>query len=176
MIFKETKLQGAFVIEIESIEDARGFNARAWCQKEFERHHLVTELVQTNIISNKKKGTLRGFHYQADPYQEAKLFRCTRGAIYDVIIDLRPQSPTYKQWFSVELSAENYRMLYVPKNFAQAFLTLQDDTEITYQVSQFYTHDYGRTIRYNDPAFHVTWPIEIMVISDKDKNCPDSNF
>ena len=176
MIFRETKLQSAFVIEIEKIEDVRGLYARAWCQKEFEKHDLETKIAQTNIIYNKKKGTLRGFHYQEDPYQEVKLFRCTRGAMYDVIIDLRPESPTYKHWISVELSAQNYKMLYVPKNFAQAFLTLEDNTEITYQVSQFYTPDYGQVIRYNDPAFNVSWPIGISVISEKDKNYPDSKF
>lgn len=173
MIFRETRLHGAFVLEAEKLEDTRGFNARAWCQRELEEHGLVSKFVQTNIIYNKKRGTLRGFHYQAAPYQETKLFRCTRGAIYDVIIDMRPDSPTYKQWTSVELSEHNYRMLYVPKNFAQAFLTLEDNTEINYQVSEFYTPDSGRVIRYNDPAFRVEWPIPIEVISDKDKNCPN---
>jgi dTDP-4-dehydrorhamnose 3,5-epimerase len=173
VIFIETELKGACVIEIEKLNDHRGFFARAWCQKEFEEHNLVSRVKQANVSYNKKKGTLRGMHYQLSPYEETKLVRCTRGSIYDVIIDLRPGSPTYTQWFGVELTAENYKMLYVPENFGHGFQTLEDDTEVTYQVSQFYTPGSERGIRWDDPAFSIVWPSAVQVISDKDKNWPD---
>ena len=173
MLFHETKLVGAFVIELEKREDTRGFFARGWCQKEFEDHGLVAQVVQTNISFNRKKGTLRGMHYQAAPFEETKLVRCVRGGIYDVIIDLRPESPTYKQWIGVELTAENYKMLYVPENFAHGLQTLEDDTEVIYQVSQFYTPGAERGLRWNDPAFRIEWPQDIEVISDKDADWPD---
>lgn len=176
MIFHETDLKGAFILDIEKIEDHRGFFARGWCQKEFEAHHLVSRVKQANISYNKTKGTLRGMHYQVSPYEETKLVRCTKGAIYDVIIDLRPASPTYAQWIGVELAAGNYKMLYVPENFAHGFITLKDDTEVTYQVSQFYTPGSERGIRWDDPAFSIEWPIEVQVVSDKDKNWPDYVF
>lgn len=173
MIFAETKLPGAYLIDIEKRGDQRGFFARAWCQKEFEAHGLIRRVVQANISLSKRKGTLRGMHYQAAPYAEAKLVRCTRGAIYDAIIDLRPDSPTYMQWLGVELTAENYRMLYVPEGFAHGFQTLVDNTEVAYQVSQFYTPEAEGGVRYNDPAFGIEWPLEVQVISDKDKSWPD---
>ena len=173
MLFHETRLEGAFVIELEKREDTRGFFARGWCQKEFEDHGLVAQVVQTNISYNRKKGTLRGMHYQAAPVEETKLVRCVRGGIYDVIIDLRPESPTYKQWIGVALTAENYKMLYVPENFAQGLQTLEDDTEVIYQVSQFYTPGAERGLRWNDPAFRIEWPQDIEVISDKDADWPD---
>jgi dTDP-4-dehydrorhamnose 3,5-epimerase len=173
MKFTEAKLKGAFIIEIEKLSDDRGFFARSWCQKEFEDHGLISRLVQTNVSSNRKKGTLRGMHYQMAPYQECKLIRCTRGAIYDMIIDLRPDSATYKQWTGVELTADNYSMLYVPEDFAHGFLTLTDNTEITYQVSQFYTPGSEKGIRFDDPAFNIQWPLEVTIISDKDRTWPD---
>ena len=173
MIFTETKLPGAYLIDIEKRADQRGFFARGWCQKEFEAHDLIPRVVQTNISLSKRKGTLRGMHYQVAPYAEAKLVRCTRGALYDVIIDLRPDSPTYMQWLGVELSAENYKMLYVPEGFAHGFQTLVDNTEVTYQVSQFYTPEAEGGVRYNDPAFGIEWPLEVQVISDKDQSWPD---
>lgn len=173
MIFTETELKGAYFVEIEKLKDHRGFFARAWCQNEFKSNGLVSRLLQANVSYNTRKGTLRGMHYQQSPYEETKLVRCTRGAIYDVIIDLRPASPTYMQWIGVELTGENYKMLYVPENFAHGFQTLKDDTEITYQVSQFYTPGSERGIRWDDPAFGITWPIEVQVISDKDKSWPD---
>jgi len=173
VIFTETELKGAYIIEIEKLTDHRGFFARSWCQNEFKNYGLTTRLVQANVSYNKNMGTLRGMHYQLSPYEETKLVRCTRGAIYDVIIDLRPASPTYAQWIGVELTAENYKMLYVPENFAHGFITLEDDTEITYQVSQFYTPGSERGIRWDDVAFSIDWPIEIHVISDKDKSWPD---
>jgi dTDP-4-dehydrorhamnose 3,5-epimerase len=173
VIFVATRLQDAHIIEIEKLADKRGFFARSWCQKEFERHGLVSIMVQANLSHNKKKGTLRGMHYQRAPYEEVKLVRCTRGSIYDVIIDLRPDSPTYKQWIGVELTADGYKMLYVPGGFAHGFLTLEDDTEVTYQVSQFYTPGAEGGVRWNDPAFGIVWPGEVQVISDKDRSWPD---
>jgi len=172
MIFRETPLKGAFIIDIERIEDKRGFFAEAWCQKEFEANGLVSRMVRTNISFNRKRGTLRGMHYQVPPYEEIKLVRCTRGAIYDVIIDLRPDSPTYKKWTGVELTAENYRMLYVPESFAHGFLTLEDTAEITYQISQFYSPESARGVRYDDPVFGIEWPLQVEVISDQDLGWP----
>jgi dTDP-4-dehydrorhamnose 3,5-epimerase len=173
MIFVETMLKGAFFIEIEKREDHRGFFARSWCRKEFEEHGLSTLPVQANVSFSAQKGTLRGMHYQMAPFEESKLVRCTRGAIYDVIIDLRPDSPTYKKWIGVELTSDNYKMLYVPEKFAHGFQTLEDNTEASYQVSQFYSPGSERCIRWNDPTFNIQWPLEVQVISDKDKNCPD---
>jgi dTDP-4-dehydrorhamnose 3,5-epimerase len=173
MKFSETKLKGAFVVEIEKLTDDRGFFARSWCEKEFEAQGLTARVVQANVSYNLKKGTLRGMHYQIAPYQECKLIRCTRGAIYDVIIDLRTGSPTYKQWTGVELTADNYTMFFVPRDFAHGFQTLMDESEITYQVSQFYTPGSERGIRFDDPAFTIQWPLEVSVISDKDRTWPD---
>jgi dTDP-4-dehydrorhamnose 3,5-epimerase len=168
MTFRETALKGAFVIEMERFEDKRGFFARAWCQREAEANGLTSCVVQSNISFNTKRGTLRGMHFQAAPFEQAKLIRCTRGAIYDVMIDLRPDSPTYMKWAGVELTAENYTMLYVPERFAHGFQTLEDRTEVTYQVSQFYAPESERGVRYDDPAFGIEWPLRIEVISDKD--------
>jgi dTDP-4-dehydrorhamnose 3,5-epimerase len=168
MIFRETTLKGAFVIEMEKFEDKRGFFARAWCQEESEANGLVSRVVQTNISFTKKRGTLRGMHYQVAPYEQVKLVRCTRGMIYDVIIDMRPDSPTFRKWTGVELTAENYIMLYVPENFAHGFQTLEDNTEVTYQVSQFYSPESERGVRHDDPVFQVEWPLPVEVISEKD--------
>lgn len=173
MKFTETRLKGAFIVEIEKLADDRGFFARSWCRKEFEARGLTSRVLQANVSFNRKKGTLRGMHHQLAPFQESKLVRCTRGAIYDVIIDLRPGSPTYKQWVGTELTADNYRLFFVPEDFAHGFLTLVDDTEITYQVSQFYTPGAEKGIRFNDPTFKIRWPLEVSVISDKDRNWPD---
>jgi dTDP-4-dehydrorhamnose 3,5-epimerase len=173
MIFKETKLKGSFIIEIERLKDQRGFFARGWCKREFETQGLVSRLVQANISLNKKRGTLRGMHYQVAPHAETKVVRCTRGSVYDVIIDLRPDSPTYKQWLGVELTADNRRMLYVPKGFAHGYQTLEDDSEVFYYVSEFYTPAAERGFRYNDQALAIKWPLEVQVISDKDMNWPD---
>jgi len=168
MIFRETTLKGAFVIEMEKFEDKRGFFARAWCQKEVEAKGLISRVAETNISFSKRRGTLRGMHYQVAPYEQVKLVRCTAGAIYDVIIDMRLDSPTYRKWTGVELTAENYRMLYVPEHFAHGFQTLEDDTEVTYQVSQFYSPESERGVRYDDPVFQVEWPRPVEVISEKD--------
>jgi dTDP-4-dehydrorhamnose 3,5-epimerase len=173
MIFTETKLDGAFLIDIEERTDERGFFARSWCQKEFEQHGLMPRVVQANISFNHKKGTVRGMHYQASPYEETKLVRCTRGAIYDVIVDLRKGSPTYCQWLSAELTADNRRMLFVPEGYAHGFQTLTDATEVCYQVSQFYTPGAERGARFNDPAFSIRWPLDVTVISEKDANWAD---
>ena len=173
MIFTETKLKDSFIIEITPYQDERGFFARAWCQKEFLQHGLIPHLAQANISFNHKKGTLRGMHYQLAPYAESKLVRCTRGAIYDVMIDLRRDSPTYKEWVGVELSAENRKMLYVPEGFAHGFQTLTDNSEVMYQVTQFYTPGFEQGTRHNDPAFGIKWPLEVSVISPKDQNWAD---
>jgi dTDP-4-dehydrorhamnose 3,5-epimerase len=173
VIFIETKLKGAFIVEPERFNDERGFFARTWCQQEFKIHRLNPRLVQCNSSLNIKKGTLRGMHYQAAPYEEAKLVRCTMGAIYDVIIDLRTESETYKQWISVELTADNRKMLYIPESFAHGFLTLVDNTEVLYQVSEFYMSEYARSVRWNDPAFSIHWPDNVVVISKKDQQCSD---
>lgn len=173
MIFTETKLAGAFVIELERRSDQRGFFARTYCQQEFEAHGLNTQVVQCNVSFNKRKGTLRGMHYQAAPFAEAKLVRCTSGSIYDVIIDLRPASATFKQHFAVELSAENRRMLYIPEEFAHGFQTLQDDTEVFYQMAQRYSAEHARGLRWNDPAFGIAWPEGQRIIIDRDGNYPD---
>jgi len=171
--FTETKLKGAYIIEPELIRDERGFFARSWCQKEFTERGLNPNLVQCNISFNLKKGTLRGMHYQAKPYEEAKLVRCTMGAIYDVIIDLRPESPTFKQWIPVELTAENRRMLYIPEGIAHGFQTLVDNTEVFYQMSEFYHSESSTGLRWDNPVFEIKWPIQVKIISDKDSSYKD---
>lgn len=173
MIFKETKLKGAYIIELEPLEDERGFFARSFCRKEFEEQGLNFSIVQCNLSYNKRKGTLRGMHYQIAPHEEAKLVSCIRGAIYDVIIDLRPNSSTYRQWFAVELTAENYKMLYIPAGFAHGFQTLEGNTVVFYQMSEFYHPECARGVRWNDPAFGIVWPDDIRVISDRDRQYPD---
>jgi dTDP-4-dehydrorhamnose 3,5-epimerase len=173
LIFTETKLAGAFVIELERHTDERGFFARTFCQQEFEAHGLKAEVAQCNVSFNKRKGTLRGMHYQAAPFAEAKLVRCTAGSIYDVIIDLRPASATFKRHFAVELSAENHRMLYIPEDFAHGFQTLEDDTEVFYQMAQRYSAEHARGVRWNDPAFGIEWPKGERIIIERDQNYPD---
>ena len=168
MLFHPTKLGDAYVIEIERHVDERGFFARAWCQQEFEARGLNPRLAQCNISYNSRRGTLRGMHYQLAPHAEAKLVRCTRGAIYDVIVDLRPASPTYLQHVGEALTSDDRRMLYVPGGFAHGFLTLADDTEVFYQMSEFYAPDAGRGARWDDPAFAISWPIPVSVISPRD--------
>ncbi len=173
MIFTETKLQGAFIVEPERLEDERGFFARTWCKREFAAQELDTRLVQCNVSINKKRGTLRGMHHQVAPHEEAKLVRCTMGSIYDVIIDLRPDSPTFKDWLSIELTAENRKMIYIPVGFSHGFMTLKDNTEVFYQMSEFYAPECARGIRWNDPAFDIAWPEDVKVISKRDKEYPD---
>lgn len=174
MIFTQTDLEGAFIIDLERIEDDRGFFARAWSRNEFEEHGLETRVAQCNLSFNKRRGTLRGMHLQRPPHAEVKLVRCTRGAIYDVIIDLRKESPSYERWIGVELTEDNGRMLYVPEGFAHGFQTLADDTESFYMVSEFYTPSAEAGVRWDDPAFGIEWPLgEPTEISEKDKNWPD---
>lgn len=174
MRFTETELPGAFVIELERREDERGFFARAWCEQEFAENGLDTRISQSNLSYNQRAGTLRGMHYQAPPHAEVKLVRCTRGAVYDVIVDLRPASSTYMRWIGVELSAENGRALYVPEGFAHGYQTLADDTETYYQVSAPYAPTAERGVRWDDPAFGIDWPpADDRVISTKDRAWPD---
>jgi len=173
MLFTETKLKGAYIIDVKRLEDERGFFGRSYCKQEMEEYGLNTNMVQANVSYNKKKATLRGMHMQAAPYAETKLVRCTRGAIYDVIIDMREDSETYKQWIGVELTADNYRMLFVPEGFAHGFITLEDNTDVTYNVTQYYTPGSERGIRWNDPAFNIVWPIAPEIISEKDRAVPD---
>jgi dTDP-4-dehydrorhamnose 3,5-epimerase len=184
MIFTETKLKGAFIIEPEPLEDERGFFARTFCRKEFESYGLNPKVVQCNVSYNKKGGTLRGMHYQDAPYEEAKLVSCISGAIYDVIIDLRLESPTYCQWFAATLYGFNFsthppihpsthKLLYIPEGFAHGFLTLTDNTEVFYQMSEFYMPEYARGVRWDDVAFSIKWPSDIHIISEKDRNYPD---
>lgn len=173
MIFIETELKGAFVIDLQRLEDERGFFARSWCRREFEGNGLNPNLAQCNISYNLKKGTLRGMHYQIKPFEEAKLVRCTRGAIHDVIVDIRPDSSTFMSHIGLLLSADNRRALYVPEGFAHGFLTLQDNTEVFYQMSEFYAPEAARGFRWNDPSFGIKWPSQACVISDRDRTYPD---
>jgi len=171
--FLETSLKGAYIIEIEPIEDNRGLFARSWCKREFEAHSLNSKIVQCNISFNTKKGILRGMHYQIKPSEEAKLVRCTSGAIFDVIIDLRADSPTFKGWFAVELNDKNRKMLYIPERFAHGFQTLKDNTEVFYQMSEYYSPNHSRGIRWNDPSFSIQWPEDKRIISKRDQQYPD---
>lgn len=173
MIFTETALPGAWIVDVERLEDSRGFFARSWCEREFAERGLNPHLAQCNVSFNKRRGTLRGLHYQASPHREAKLIRCTRGAIHDVILDLRPDSPTFKRHTAVVLDAESRRMLYVPEGFAHGFQTLEDDTEVFYQMSASYAPDHARGVRWNDPAFGIQWPDAERTISERDQRYPD---
>ena len=174
MIFAETDLRGAYVIDLEKIEDERGFFARAWCAREFSEHGLEARIAQCNTSSNKRKGTIRGMHLQRPPHEEVKMIRCIRGALYDVIIDLREDSPTYKRWFGVELTQENRKMLYVPAGFAHGFQTMSDDTEAFYMVTEFYTPGAEAGVRWDDQAFGMEWPLASPTeISEKDASWPD---
>ena len=168
LIFTETKLKGSFIIDLEKLEDERGFFARTWDQEEFSKRNLESKFVQSSISVNKKKGTIRGMHLQSTPYEETKIVSCTRGKIYDVIIDLRKDSKTFKEWLSIELSADNYKMLYIPKGFAHGFQTLANNTEIFYDISQFYNPKYSKGIIWNDKTFEIKWPLKISLISQRD--------
>lgn len=173
MKFTETKLKGAFIVELEKRQDDRGFFARAFCEKEFAAQGLKTRIAQANVSLNHKKGTLRGMHFQLKPHEEVKMIRCTRGAVYDVIIDLRKDSSTHKQWLGVELTEDNYKMLYIPEGFAHGYITLKDKSDTLYFVTQFYAPDFESGFRYNDPAFKIQWPDVAQIISNKDKEWPD---
>jgi len=174
MKYTETKILGAFIFEPEKLEDKRGYFMRGWCKSEFDARGLASSFVQFNISFSRKAGTLRGLHYQSPPHQETKLISCAKGALYDVIIDLRMKSPTYMQWLGVELRADTYKMLYIPEGLAHGFLTLEDNTEVFYPVSQLYCPLSERGIRWNDPNFDIKWPeTDARILSEKDKNWPD---
>jgi len=173
MIFTPTKLPGSFIIEPEKLDDDRGFFARSWCEREFAVHGLNARLVQCDISFSKRRGTLRGMHYQLSPFEEAKLVRCTSGSVYDAIIDLRPGSSTFKKHMGLVLTAENHKILYVPEGFAHGFLTMEDNTEVFYQMSEFHSPEHARGARWNDPAFGISWPLVPTTMSERDRTCPD---
>lgn len=173
MIWRETELAGAFVVESEPIEDERGWFARIYDEGELEQNGLATRFAQGSLAYNKERGTLRGMHYQADPHAEAKLVRCISGAVHDVIVDLRPASPTFKRWVAVELTAASGRMLYVPEGLAHGYLTLENESETLYLISAPYAPEAARGVRWDDPAFGIAWPDEPRVLSEKDKAWPD---
>jgi dTDP-4-dehydrorhamnose 3,5-epimerase len=172
MIFHEINLRGAFLIDIERHEDDRGVFARTWCRREFAAQNLETEFVQSNISVNPLRGTLRGLHFQRPPESETKIVQCIRGAIYDVIVDLRPESPTFRQWVDVTLTAGSYRMLYIPARFAHGFQTVENNTEVSYQMSSYFVPDAGRGIRFDDPDLAIHWPLSVTRISEKDRTLP----
>jgi len=173
MKFAELNINGAFVVELEPIHDHRGYFSRVYCRQEFRNHGLSDMISQCSVAHNIAVGTLRGLHYQLPPKQEVKIVRCIRGAVYDVIVDLRPSSPTYCQWHGCELSAENGSALYIPEGLAHGYLTLEDETTLYYQMSQFYDDALNRGVRYDDPAFDIQWPMPPSIISDKDRGYPD---
>jgi dTDP-4-dehydrorhamnose 3,5-epimerase len=173
MTFHETRIPGVFEIHLEPRTDERGFFARSWCHKEFEAHGLNPKVAQCNISFNKRKGTLRGIHYQAAPHAETKVVRCTRGAIHDVVVDLRPQSPTFKDWVAVILTDANRHMVYVPMGCGHGFMTLENETEVFYQMSEFYQPALARGVRWDDPAFQIVWPGATEVISERDRTYPN---
>ncbi len=172
MIFNGTPLLGAYVIEMSKIIDKRGYFARAWCQTELSQHGLKATIVQSNVGFSLRKGTLRGLHFQTDPYAEVKIVRCTRGAMFDVIVDLRCGSPTYRHWIGVELTEDNGKMLYVPEGFAQGYITLRDNTEMNYHTSNYYNEAAASGVRFSDPALQIDWPITPAVVSAQDLKWP----
>jgi dTDP-4-dehydrorhamnose 3,5-epimerase len=173
VIFHETELPGVFEICLDRKVDERGFFARTWCRNEFQDFGLNPALAQCSLSFNRRSGTLRGMHYQAEPSQEAKLVRCTRGSLYDVALDLRPGSPAFRRWTAATLTAGQGNMLYIPEGCAHGFLTLEDETEVFYQISEFYNPEAARGVRWNDPAFQIAWPAAVQVISDRDRTYPD---
>ncbi len=173
MIFTETKIPGAFEIELETKADERGLFARTWCVSEFQAHGLNTKIAQCSVSFSAQKGTLRGMHYQAEPHAETKLVRCTRGSIFDVVIDLRPHSPAFKKHVAIVLTAEKRNMVYVPEGCAHGFLTLEEASEVCYQISEFHNEASARGVRFDDPAFQISWPERVEVISERDRNYED---
>jgi len=173
MTFEPIGLAGAFVIEMQCFHDNRGFFSYSFDRSKMEQHSIIGDIVQSNLSFNLKKGTLRGMHFQAEPKAQPKLVRCTAGAVYDVIVDLRPQSMTFCKWFGAELSADNHRSLYIPKGFAHGFITLSDNAELLYDMFEWYAPETALGVRYNDPAFGIKWPIDVSVISDRDATYPD---
>jgi dTDP-4-dehydrorhamnose 3,5-epimerase len=170
MRFTDAAIDGALIVELEPAADERGMFARTYCEEVFAQRGLVTHWPQCNTSFNKRAGTLRGLHYQAEPYPETKLVRCTRGAAFDVAVDIRPQSPTFKRWFATELSADNRRMVYLPGGVAHGFQALVDETELFYQMSEFYRPDYARGVRWDDPALGIAWPLANPLLSERDRN------
>lgn len=166
-------LAGAYQVEIEPASDGRGFFARTWCAEEMRKLGVNVQFVQCSISYNERRGTLRGMHYQAQPYSESKLVRCTAGAIYDVLLDLRPESPTFRSWVAVELTSANRKAVYAPSGFAHGFQSLSDHTEVFYQISEGYRRDFSRGVRWNDPAFGIKWPLETVILSERDRSFPD---
>ena len=173
MIFEELGIPGVYRISLEKLEDERGFFARCYCKREFAEHGLHTSFVQENLSFNKAKGTLRGMHYQKKPYEEVKVVSCLRGAIYDVVLDIREGSPTYGKWIAETLTGENHTMLYIPKGLAHGFQTLEDNTLVHYQMGEFYAPEAGRGIRFDDEKFRISWPIEKKIVSEKDRMYPN---
>lgn len=173
MRFTETKVKGALLMDLERREDHRGFFARSWCAREFGARGLISGIAQINVGYTAKKAAVRGMHFQLPPHAEAKTVRCTGGGVFDVVIDLRPDSPTYKQWDGFELTNENHRMLYIPEGCAHGYQTLTDGSEIEYLTSAFYAPESARGVRYDDPAFAVNWPLPVSIISDADRSWPD---
>jgi dTDP-4-dehydrorhamnose 3,5-epimerase len=173
VIFTETLLKGSFLVDLQKLEDSRGFFARTWCKRECEKYGINFKPVQCNISYNKSRGTLRGMHFQSTPHEEAKLVSCIKGEIFDVIVDLRPGSPTFLQHITAVLTAEDHRMIYIPTGFAHGFQTLQNDTEVFYQMSEFYAPEYAQGVRWNDPVFGIQWPDDARLISDRDQGYQD---
>ena len=178
MKFTETRIQGAYVIDVDRIGDSRGYFGRLWCEKEFREQGLVSHIKQSNIGFSPQAGTLRGLHYQKSPHQEVKIVRCTRGSVFDVVLDIRPESPTFRKWYGIELNPGNASMLYVPEGCATGYLTLEDNSEIYYHTSEFYAPDAARGVRYDDSLFNIQWPGKIAVLSENDRNWPgfSTNF
>ncbi len=170
MKYTELPLKGAYLVEIEPIEDERGFFARTWSQDEYLALGFEADFTQYSVSYNKTKGTLRGLHFQTSPFEEMKIVQCIRGSVFDVMIDLRPDSPTYQQWAGIELSAQNHRMLYIPKQFAHGFQTLEDDAEVSYRITNQYAPGHARGYRYDDPVLNIEWPLAVTVISERDRN------
>ena len=173
MKFQETHLAGLYVLQLEKLSDERGYFARGWCQREIEANGLNSRCVQINVGVSSRAGTLRGLHFQIAPRAEVKIIRCPRGALFDVAVDLRPDSPTLGQWFGLELSEDNGRMLYIPEGFAHGYQTLAPNSEMMYQTSEFFSSEHARAIRFDDPQFGIEWPLDVSCISEKDRLCPD---
>ncbi|MFO0902210.1 MAG: dTDP-4-dehydrorhamnose 3,5-epimerase [Pirellulales bacterium] len=173
MRFVPTKLAGAYLVELEPVQDERGCFARTWCRRTFADQGLVADLVQCSMSHNRRRGTLRGMHFQRAPHEETKLVRCSRGAVFDVIIDLRPDSPTFRQWAGFELTADNFRSLYIPPGLAHGFQTLADEVDVSYMMSNWHESASASGVRWNDPAFGIEWPLTPSVISDRDRNYSD---
>jgi dTDP-4-dehydrorhamnose 3,5-epimerase len=173
MVFNSTVLRGVYVIEVEELTDMRGFFARTWCERQFAEYNLATRMVQASVSFNKRRGTLRGLHYQAPPSREARLVRCTSGAVFAAIVDLRPHSPTFRHHVTENLTRDNHRAVYIPPGFALGFQTLRDNTEVFYQMSEFYESSYARGFRWNDPAFAINWPEDERIIIERDRSYPD---